>query len=283
MRKGKERGGLLGDFLDHGVGGDVDVSGDGLVEDLVQLGENTGGAEDPVEDGARGVGGGVGAGDELGQGLGGEFFATELGAGGVAAFHQTSEEVDTGVVGHDVGLQTLVDTRHCNSCQVLNGLDAFREEAVRDIFGERGESREAAQSCGDFATAVEDLHSGGIRRGSIGRLAYLGDILALLEHAERSTEGQIADDVESKEVEPVESFDRRISVLRVALGLGDFVPLLDEQFNIVVDVLLELADRLGREGVGDGLALAGVLLTVAGVEETTADGDEGVVEVPCGS
>lgn len=46
-----------------------------------------------------------------------------------------------------------------------------------------------------------------------------------------------------------------------------------------MNVGLELGDRLDREGVGDDLALAGVLVTVAGVEETPANGDEGVIEV----
>jgi hypothetical protein len=47
----------------------------------------------------------------------------------------------------------------------------------------------------------------------------------------------------------------------------------------VVHVLFELADALGAEGVGDGLALAGVLCAVSSVEQTTLDGDEGIVVV----
>ena len=54
--------------------------------------------------------------------------------------------------------------------------------------------------------------------------------------------------------------------------------MLDEKFEVAVDVGLELEDRLGREGMGDNLALAGVLGAVAGVEETALDADEGVVE-----
>ena len=45
-----------------------------------------------------------------------------------------------------------------------------------------------------------------------------------------------------------------------------------------MDVGLELDDRLGGEGVGDDLALARVLGTVARVEEAALDADEGVVE-----
>lgn len=46
-----------------------------------------------------------------------------------------------------------------------------------------------------------------------------------------------------------------------------------------MDILLELADRLGRESVRDRLALAGVLGAVTSVEEATADGNEGIVEI----
>lgn len=57
------------------------------------------------------------------------------------------------------------------------------------------------------------------------------------------------------------------------------VPLALQLLEIVVDVLLELADGFCGESVGDGLALAGVLGAVARVEEAAADGDEGVVVV----
>lgn len=46
-----------------------------------------------------------------------------------------------------------------------------------------------------------------------------------------------------------------------------------------MDVLLELTDGLHTEGVRHGLALAGMLRAVARVEETTVNGDEGIVEV----
>lgn len=66
-------------------------------------------------------------------------------------------------------------------------------------------------------------------------------------------------------------------LVRVPGGGDEFIPLGDEGFEVVVDVGLELADGLGREGVADYLALAGVLGPVAGVEEAAFDGDEGVV------
>jgi hypothetical protein len=40
-----------------------------------------------------------------------------------------------------------------------------------------------------------------------------------------------------------------------------------------------LTDRLGRESVGNSLALASVLRTVASVEQTTTDGNERIIEV----
>lgn len=53
--------------------------------------------------------------------------------------------------------------------------------------------------------------------------------------------------------------------------------MLDEQFEVAVDVLFELADGFGGEGVRDGFALAGVFGAVAGIEQAALDGDEGVV------
>lgn len=46
-----------------------------------------------------------------------------------------------------------------------------------------------------------------------------------------------------------------------------------------MDILFELANGLGAEGVRDGLALTSVFDTVAGIEETTTDGDKGIIKV----
>lgn len=147
----------VGDILDHGVGGDVDVLRDGFVQDLVEFLDHTGGAHAPVEDGAGGVGGGVGSGDELGQCLGGELGATQLLAVAILAFHETGEQVDTGVVGHDFGAETFVDAGDGNTSQVLDGLDTITEETVGEILGKGLQGRVAAQGGGDFTAAVEDL------------------------------------------------------------------------------------------------------------------------------
>jgi hypothetical protein len=49
-----------------------------------------------------------------------------------------------------------------------------------------------------------------------------------------------------------------------------------------VDVLLELADGFGAEGVGDDLAFASVFGSVSGVEETSSNRDEGVIIITGG-
>ena len=61
--------------------------------------------------------------------------------------------------------------------------------------------------------------------------------------------------------------------------LAPCVPLFRQLFEVVVDVLFELADALRAEGVGDGLSLSRVLVTISRVEETSFDGDEGVVVI----
>lgn len=69
--------------------------------------------------------------------------------------------------------------------------------------------------------------------------------------------------------------------LRTSAG-GDAVPLLDKVGEVVVDVLLKLADALRGEGVADNLALPGVRGAVADVEEAAVDADKGVVELALG-
>lgn len=267
------------DILDHGVGGNVDVAGDGLVQGLVQLLDDAGSALAPVQDGTGSVGSGIRAGNQLGEGLGGQFLAAESVAVLILAFHQTGEEIDTGVVGHDLGLDTLVDTGNSNTSQVLDSLHTLGEELIRDVLGEGNQRRHAAEGSRDFTTAVEDLDRLDILGRVIGVQAHLRNVFTLLEHAERSTKGQVTDDIESQEVEPVESVQAGVASLGVGLEIGHLPPLLDEHLNVAVNVLLELADGLGAESVRDSLALASVLSTVASVEKTATDRDESVVEV----
>ena len=138
-----------------------------------------------------------------------------------------------------------------------------------------------SQGGGNLAAAVEDLDGGRVDGRSVGRGADLGHVGAGGEHAEGLAEGEVADDVEGEVVEPLEAV--QVGGLVGALGVLDqVVPLLDEELEVGVHVGLELQDRLGGKGVRDDLALAGVLGAVAGVEETTANAHEGIVEVTAG-
>lgn len=78
-------------ILDHSVSGNVDIGGNGVVQGLLQFGDHTGGTEAPVQNSAGGVRGGVGAGDQLGEGLSGKFLAAEFVTVAVLSFHETSE------------------------------------------------------------------------------------------------------------------------------------------------------------------------------------------------
>jgi hypothetical protein len=73
----------------------------------------------------------VTAGDELGQGFSGEFFAAERLARFVAAFHEAGEQVDAFCVG-------LFETRGYAgdgyAGETLDCFDAAGEEGVRDVF-----------------------------------------------------------------------------------------------------------------------------------------------------
>ena len=73
--------------------------------------------------------------------------------------------------------------------------------------------------------------------------------------------------------------DIRIPFACTGSGFGQPVPLLDQLFQVVVHVLLELADRLGAESVGDGFAFTGVLGAVSRVEKAALDAHEGVVVI----
>ena len=55
--------------------------------------------------------------------------------------------------------------------------------------------------------------------------------------------------------------------------------MLHQHLQVVCDVLFELADALGAEGVGDSLSFTRVFGSVTGVEEASLNGDEGVIVV----
>jgi hypothetical protein len=99
----------------------------------------------------------------------------------------------------------------------------------------------------------------------------------MLEHAEGGPKCQIPNDIKGQIIEPVQGVDAGVAGLGVLLGFADVIPARDEQVEVSVDVLLELADGFRAEGVADDLALAGVFGAIAGVEEAALDADEGVV------
>ena len=228
--------------LDHVVGRHVNFSEDVGVELGLELLHDTGGADGVEEEGAGRVGGGVGAGDELGQGLGGEFFAAERLALFVAAFHQALQEILAGF-GRGV-VKAGLDAGDGDTGQVLDGGETLGEESVGDVLGEGLEGGVDAEGGGNLTAAVENLDSGRVDGRSIGRRANLGHIGAGGKHAEGLTKGEITDDVEGKVVEPLEAVE--MGGLIGALGVLDHaVPLLDEEFQVGVHVGLELQDGLG--------------------------------------
>lgn len=64
-------------------------------------------------------------------------------------------------------------------------------------------------------------------------------------------------------------------VFRSLFGL--LGPFLEEELKVGMDVLLKLTNRFGAEGMGDNLALAGVFSSIAGVEQTSSDGNECII------
>ncbi len=69
-----------------------------------------------------------------------------------------------------------------------------------------------------------------------------GFILFLLEHTKWCSEGEIANDVECEVVEPIESIDTGIACWGILALLRKPRPLLEEEFQIGMDVLLELTN-----------------------------------------
>ena len=265
----------VGQILDLLVGRDV-VGRQRLVELGLQFLDAFRVHEHVEEQGAGGVGSGVRARDQLGEGFGREFCAAEFLAVFVLAFHEAGEQVDAVDLAALGGFEAGVNAGDGDSGEVLDCFDALCEEGVHEVFGVGLDPRNAADGVGDFASAVEDFDGRGVGWGSVGVCPDFCDVLAALEHAEGGAEGQVADDVEGNVVEPVQA----VHAVEAAAGLlAELVPLRGEHLEVVVHVLFELADALGAEGVGDGLALAGVLCAVSGVEQTTLDGDEGIVVV----
>jgi len=150
------------------------------------------------------------------------------------------------------------------------------EEWVREVLGIRLECRVTSKCAGDLSTTVQDLNGWSIGRLSIWAKLHLSHISPVLEHAKRSTKSQISNNVESGIVEPIKTVYLGVSAMGQVTQL---VPLGAQHLEIVVHVLLELANGLGTECVGNGLALACVLNSIPCVEKSSLDRHESIVVV----
>jgi hypothetical protein len=250
------------------------VGRQGLVELGLQFLDGVWAHEHMEEEGAGGVGSGVGAGDELGEGLGGEFVAAEFVAAFVFAFHKAGKEVHAVDLATFGGFETLVHTSDGDAGEVLYGCYTLVEERIREVFGVWLDPRNDSNGVGNLSTAVENLDSRSVSRRRIRARSHFSNVFASLKHAKGSTESKITDDIECNVVEPVQAVH---AVVAAAGLLAELVPLGGEHLEVVVHVLLELANALSAEGVRDGLALASVLGTVSCVEETALDRHESVI------
>lgn len=269
----------VGQIADHVVVGNVCAVGDGGVELLLKLLVHARVAAEVVEQRAGRVGRGVAAGNELCQGLGGQFLAAERLALFVSAFLEAREEVLAFNIGRV--LNAALDARDSDTSKVLNGVEALAEEGIRQPAGIWLQLREAAERGTHLTAAVKDVNGRGVDGRAIGRLANLGKVDTSVEHAKGGTKGEVADNVKGEVVEPGQAVEVGfLLAVLAALGalLDEGVELVDKEAQVGVHVGLKLADGLGGKGVRHELALAGVLCAVAGVEEAAADGDKGIVE-----
>ena len=220
---------------------------------------------------ARCIARGIAASDQLRQRLGRELLSAQLLPLLIRPLHQSREQINP--LTFLAGFQPLVDSGNGNASEILDRLDSVAKERIGQVHGVRFELRHASQRGADLSSAIQHLNGRCIGDGRRGRLAHLGPVPALSEHAKRRAEGQIADDVEGEVVEPAQAVQPRVSRGRRSQA----VPLPHELDKIGVDVLFKVGDVLGREGVRDGLPLARVLGAVPRVEETAANGDKGIV------
>lgn len=260
------------EVLDLVVGGDT--GGHGVVEFFLEFLQHARRADHVVEERAGGVGGGVGTGDELRQGFGRQLFAAEFLALGILAFHQACEEIHTVGVGV---FESLGHTGNRDTGKVLNRFHALAEELVWEVLCVGLQLWKATQCARDLTTTVEDFNGRGGLWLCIGCLANLGEVTLMLQHTKGGSERQVANDVESEVVEPVQGIDAGVAGFGVLAVLGHVGPFAGEKFQVAVDVLLELADGFGAEGVRNHFAFASMLGSVTRVEETSSDRDKGII------
>lgn len=172
------------------------VGGKSFVEFGLEFLDGLRAHEHVEEESARGVGGGIGAGDELGKSLSSEFGTAELVAVLVLALHKTGEQVNTVDLASFSGFQTLVDTGDSDTSEVLDSFHTLGEERVREVFGVGLDPGNDTNGVGNLSSAVENLNGRSVGRGRIRACPDLSNIFSSLEHTEGSTESKIANDIE---------------------------------------------------------------------------------------
>lgn len=90
---------------------------------------------------------------------------------------------------------------------------------------------------------------------------------------------QVTDDIESEIVEPVQGVDVGVVLSGACGSRRQSIPLFDELIQVVMHVLLKLADGLGAEGVRHGFPLPSMLRSISSGENSTLDAYEGIVVV----
>lgn len=212
------------------AGGDV-----GCVELFLKFGDHVRCSDYPVQESAGCVAGGVAARNQLGERFGGKFLAAKRFALCVFALHQSGKEIDS----IRRVFETVFDTGYGNAGKILDSLDALAEERIGQVFGIRFELWKAAQGATDFTPSVQHLNGWGSLGWRIRRLSNLSKVPFVLEHSKRRTKCQITDDVKGEIVEPVQGIDGSIAARSL---VREFCPFSEEQLEVGVDVLFELAD-----------------------------------------
>ena len=97
------------------------------------------------------------------------------------------------------------------------------------------------------------------------------------ENCPRKRTNQVTNDVKSQIVEPMQTVHINPLPLSFVGSIAPAVPLFDQLGERVLYIRLELGDAFHAKGMRHCLAFASVLGAIAGVEEASLDGDEGVV------
>lgn len=250
--------------------------------------------QDPVDDGAGGVGDGVAAGDELGERLGDELVVGHRVAGAVLGAAEHFEDVVAAGGGGPRGRikQRYLGAKKGGACaeafghgglghavQVLDGLDALSEEGIGEIPGVGLQIEEEPQRGTHLPPPVQRLGAGHVEGGpGLARQGGLALVGAALDHAKGRAKGQVADDVKGQERAPGHHVHAGVPPAAHGRHRGDLVQLVDPPRQVGGHVWLELVHGGRREGVGDDFALAGVLGAVADVEDAWDARDKGLVE-----